>query len=243
MKEGNNGGYANNWLLADIKNNEIASLELGLKNVTLERKKDGYIVGANFPVNEKLIQEETNFDPKDMSVSANARHARWEQLMAENKGKIDVAAAQRFLADHYDTYTEKEEASERTLDGHVDLSPRGMGNCQPPYGTAGAVQNKVADAAMIAKMSFSAHAGHACGKDFKAQAHLQEHPEFNWEQGELRDMDAFPGRRLRQRSRKDSGERWSVDLQFPRQTSLRPAVINPYSVLTCARLQIRLSAY
>jgi len=38
MKEGNNGGYANDWLVADIKNNEIASLELGLKNVTLERK-------------------------------------------------------------------------------------------------------------------------------------------------------------------------------------------------------------
>ncbi len=61
MKEGNNGGYANNWLLADIKNNEIASLELGLKNVTLERKKDGYFVGSNFPVNEKLIREETEF--------------------------------------------------------------------------------------------------------------------------------------------------------------------------------------
>ena len=192
MEQGNNGGYANNWLLADIKNNEIASLELGLKNVTLERKKDGYIVGANFPVDEKLIREETDFNPKDMSASANARHVRWEQLMAENKGKIDVAAAQRFLADHYDTYTKKEEASERTLDGHVDLSPRGMGNWQPPYGNAGAVQNKAADAAMIANMSFTAHAGHACGKNFKAQAHLQEHPEFNWEQGELRDMDAFP---------------------------------------------------
>ena len=57
MKEGNNGGYANNWLLADIKNNEIASLELGLKNVTLEKKTDGYFVGSNFPVNENLIRE------------------------------------------------------------------------------------------------------------------------------------------------------------------------------------------
>jgi len=192
MKEGNNGGYANNWLLADIKNNEIASLELGLKNVILERKKDGYFVGSNFPANEKLIREETNFDPKDMSLSANARHERWEQLMAENKGKIDVAAAQRFLADHYDTYTRKDEASERTLDGHVDLSPRGMQPWQPPYGNAGAVQNKAADAAMVSRMSFTAAAGHACGKNFQAQEHLQAHPEFDWEQGLLRDMDAFP---------------------------------------------------
>ena len=192
MKEGNNGGYANNWLLADVKNNEIASLELGLKNVTLEKTKDGYFVGSNFPVNEKLIREETDFDTKDMSLSANARHVRWEQLMAENKGKIDVAAAQRFLADHYDTYTKKEDADERTLDGHVDLSARGMQPWQPPYGNAGAVQNKAADAAMAARMSFTAAAGHACGKNFKAEEHLREHPEFNWEQGLLRDMDAFP---------------------------------------------------
>jgi len=192
MKEGNNGGYANNWLLADVKNNEIASLELGLKNVTLERKKDGYFVGSNFPVNEKLIHEETDFDSKNLSMSANARHVRWEQLMAENKGKIDVAAAERFLADHYDTFSMKEEANERTLDGHIDLSARGSRPWQPPFGMAGAVQNKAADAAMVTQLSFAAAAGHACGKDFKAQEHLREHPEFSWEQGLLRDMDAFP---------------------------------------------------
>jgi hypothetical protein len=192
MKEGNNGGYANNWLLADIKTNEIASLELGLKNVTLEKKTDGYFVGSNFPVNENLIREETDFDTRDMSLSANARHVRWEQLMAENKGKIDVRAAERFLADHYDTYTKKEEADERTLDGHIDLSPRGSAPWQPPYGNAGAVQNKVADAAMVGRISFAAHAGHACGMNFKADEQLREHPEFGWEQGVLRDMDAYP---------------------------------------------------
>jgi hypothetical protein len=192
MKEGNNGGYANNWLLADVKNNEIASLELGLKNVTLGRKKDGYFVGSNFPVNEKLIREETDFDSKNLSTSANARHVRWEQLMAENKGRIDVAAAKRFLADHYDTFSMKEEASERTLDGHIELSARGSRPWQPPFGIAGAVQNKAADAAMVTQMSFAAAAGHACGKNFKAQEHLREHPEFGWEQGLLRDMDAFP---------------------------------------------------
>ena len=32
--------------------------------------------------------------------------------------------------------------SERSLCGHVDLSPRGMTAWQPPYGVAGTVQNK-----------------------------------------------------------------------------------------------------
>src|SRR5207248_8053590 len=140
MSEGNNGGYANTWLVADRNTNEIASLELGLRNVTLQRTKDGYFVGSNFPVNDKLVSEETEFDPKDMSVSATARRVRWEQLMRENKGKIDVAAGQRFLADHYDTFAKKEDADERSLCGHIDRSPRGSEPWQPAYGIAGAVQ-------------------------------------------------------------------------------------------------------
>src|SRR5438876_10884247 len=64
FKEGNNGGYANDWLIGDTRKNEIASLELGLKNVTLDRKSDGYFAGSNFPVNPKLAAEETNLNLK-----------------------------------------------------------------------------------------------------------------------------------------------------------------------------------
>ena len=190
MKEGNNGGYANDWLVADRKTNEIASLELGLKNVTLDRSTDGYFVGSNFPINEKLAKEETDFAMKDMSNSANARHVRWEQLMSENKGHIDVAMAEKFMGDHYDTYEKVEAPSERTLCGHVDLSPRGLGDWQSPYGPAGAVQNKVADAAMAEKLTLLAHAGHACGLHFKAAQHVAKHPEFKWQKELLRDMDS-----------------------------------------------------
>lgn len=192
MKDGNNGGYANTWLLADARRNEIGRLELGLKNVTLERTQDGYFVGSNFPISEKLIREETDFDPKDLGQSSVARHTRWDQLMAENKGKIDVAAAQRFLADHYDVIEQREDPDERTLDGHVDLSPRGSSGWVGPYATAGAVQNKAADAEMIGKMTLTAAAGHACGKDFKAAEHLTAHPEYDWQKPVQRDMDAYP---------------------------------------------------
>jgi len=192
FKEGNNGGYANDWLLADTKKNEIASLELGLKNVTLERKSDGYFVGSNFPIAPKLAAQETDFNLRDSGLSANARHKRWEQLMQENKGKIDVAAAQKFLADHVDSVTGKDEPSERTLCGHVEMSSRGMGAWQPPYGTAGAVQNKATDSSMARRMTFTAAAGHACGHDFLAAQHLAAHPELAWQQRELRDMKAYP---------------------------------------------------
>jgi hypothetical protein len=190
MAKGNNGGYANNWLVADRKTNEIASLELGLKNVNLRRSKDGYFTGANFPVNDKLAREETNFPVHDLGVSANARRVRWEQLMAEYKGKIDVTAGQRFLADHYDTFAKKTEPSERTLCGHIDLSARGSQPWQPPFGTAGAVHAKVSSAALAEQMSFTAALGHACGIHFKAVEHLRQHPEFAWENQYLKDLNA-----------------------------------------------------
>ncbi len=194
FKEGNNGGYANDWLIADTKKNEIASLELGLKNVTLERKTDGYFVGSNFPIDPRLAAEETDFALTDNANSANARHHRWEQLMSENKGKIDVPMAEKFLADHVDSVTGKTEPSERTLCGHFELSKRasGAGAWQIGYSTAGAAQNKATDSSMTSNMKFVAAAGHACGMDFLAAKHLQEHPEMSWEKPELRDMKAYP---------------------------------------------------
>ena len=196
MKEGNNGGYANTWLVADRKTNEIASLELGLKHVTLQKTKDGFFVGSNFPADPELVRDETDFDVNDKSRSENARHARWLVLMEQNKGKIDVALGQKFLADHFDSYEGKVDASERTLCGHIEASPRGMGTWQPAFAPAGAVQNKVTDAAGAEKMSLTAALGHACGQDFKAQAHLAKHPEFDWMRDILRDMPGRPWTRF-----------------------------------------------
>ena len=192
FKDGNNGGYANDWLIADVRRNEIASLELGLKHVTLERKTDGYFVGSNFPINPQLAAEETDYNVHDMTLSANARHKRWEQLMAEHKGQIDLKMAQAFLGDHVDSVTGKAEPSERTLCGHIDLSARGSGKWMPPFGIAGAVQNKATDATLASRMAFTAAAGHACGMDFDAAGHLKAHPEFAWESPLLRDMKAQP---------------------------------------------------
>ena len=192
MREGNNGGYANNWLMADRKTNEIASLELGLKNVTLRRSRNGYFLGSNRPVNRNLTREETHFDPNDASLSANARRIRWLQLMAEYKGRIDVAAGQKFLSDHFDTFAKKTDPNERSLCGHVDLSPRGMRGWQEPYAAAGAVQAKVSDSAMAEGMSLTASMGHSCGIHFKAADYLARHPEFEWQKPFLRDMDSHP---------------------------------------------------
>jgi hypothetical protein len=65
MGDDNNGAYANDWLVGDTRTGEIAKYELGLKNQKLWRTKDGYFVGSNFPGDEKVIAEETTFNPAD----------------------------------------------------------------------------------------------------------------------------------------------------------------------------------
>jgi hypothetical protein len=190
MKDGNNGGYANDWLIADRNTGEIASLELGLKHVNLWRTKDGYFAGSNYPIDKALARDETDFNLNDTGNSANARHLRWDQLMAENKGRIDIGLGQKFLADHFDTYDKKIEPDERTLCGHIELSARGSKPWQPPFGTAGAVQSKVADATMAEQMSLTASMGHSCGIHFKSAKHLKAHPEFAWEKDVLKNFDS-----------------------------------------------------
>lgn len=193
MRKGNNGGYANAWLVADTNTGEIARLELGLKNVTLERTKDGYFAGTNFPVNPKLAAEETKFKLDDPSLSANARRVRAEEILKASEGKVDVALARRYLSDHHDSYEKKDDApSERSLCGHVDLSPRGMGDWFGPWGPAGTVQSKVADAAMAKRMSLEAAMGHPCGTDYRAAPHLAKTPAYAWTKPLMRDLVAFP---------------------------------------------------
>lgn len=192
MRKGNSGGYANNWLIVDRNSGEIASLELGLKNTILQRTKDGYFVGANFPANEALTKEETTFDVSDRGSSPNARRARWEQLMREHKGKIDLGLARRFLADDFDVIEQKRSPAERSLCGRNDLSPRGMKPWQPEYGPAGAVQNKAADAKLIGTLSLLAAMGPQCGPPFSAGEHLKKYPQFEWQKDVLKDLPARP---------------------------------------------------
>jgi len=193
MLDGNNGGYANDWLLGDRKTGEIAMFELGLKNHRLWRTKDGYFVSSNFPRDPKVLAEETTFDPKNAASSPNARRTRWEELMDENKGKIDVAAAERFLGDHHDVIDHANHADERTLCGHTDATARGIPEWDwGAFYPGGAVQGKATDSSLAGAMSLWARAGHPCGEDFLAKPFLAAHPEYAWAAPILRDMKAGP---------------------------------------------------
>ncbi len=194
IKEGNNGGYANDWLIGDRKTGEIAYLELGLKNTPLWRTKDGYFVSSNFARDPELIKNETDgFKLNDLSYSPNARRVTWEERMAENKGRIDIKMAEKFLADHYDSYTGKVEADDRSLCGHVDRAKLGVPQWNwGPYFPGGSVTGKVTDSDLAGKMSLVAHAGHPCGEDFLARPFLAAHPEYGYLKPVLKDMISGP---------------------------------------------------
>ena len=193
MLKGNNGGYANDWLLGDRKTGEIAQFELGLKAWKLWRTKNGYYVGANFVSDPKVMKLETTFNPNDPSISPNARHVRWDELMKEYKGRIDPALAEKFESDTYDAYTKKEGADLRTLCGEGEKDSAGEpGWGVKPFDPMGAVQGKVIDSEMAKDMRLIAHAGHPDGDNFYAKPFLAAHPQYDWQAPELRDMLSGP---------------------------------------------------
>lgn len=191
MKEGNNGGYANAWLIGDINTNEIARLELGLKYVGFEKKKDGFFVGSNVAEDLRILRFETRSSELDIKSSSVARRVRWKQLMKQNAGKINLEMGKDFEADHYDTYLDSNTPDIRTLCSHPDLDPDPYG-VDVPYSPWGTLDGKVVDSKMAKQMSFVARWGSACGMPFDAKAFLEKHQQFDWMNDLLKDRPAQP---------------------------------------------------
>jgi hypothetical protein len=101
LKKDNNGLYTNEWLLADVKTNEIAMFELGTKQTRLFRSSKnewfgdtpGFYWGCN---NTKDVHVELETLASLDSRPANAvfhpsdRDKTWLRLYHEHKGKIDA---------------------------------------------------------------------------------------------------------------------------------------------------------
>lgn len=189
MKEGNNGGYANAWLIGDVNTNEIARLELGLRYVGFERTKNGYYAGSNIAENLKVRRFETEESETDIRLSGVARRVRWKELMKQYAGKITLDVAKGFEADHYDPYLHTLQPGARTLCAHCD---RDSLDPELPFEPWGTIDAKVVDSKMAKAMSFAARWGSGCGAPFDAAAFLRAHPQFDWTEGILRSWGSNP---------------------------------------------------
>jgi hypothetical protein len=101
LKKANNGLYTNEWLLADIKTNEIAMFELGTAKSKLYRSSknewfggtEGFYWGCN---NVKDLQVRLETIPSVKGRPANViwrpsdRDKVWLRLYQQHKGKIDA---------------------------------------------------------------------------------------------------------------------------------------------------------
>lgn len=100
LLDGNNGLYTNEWLLGDIKTNEVAAFELGTAKSKLWRSgKDewvgghkGFYWGCN-NARDLEVRKETHpsmFDrPANLTFRPSDRDCKWLELFDKSMGKVD----------------------------------------------------------------------------------------------------------------------------------------------------------
>ena len=191
MDTDENGGYANMWLIGDIKTGEIADYEQGLIYQDLKRKNDGWFFGDNAPDDPRIRNvESSDTGYNDVRQQTGARRVRWPQLLTQHEGKIDAEIGQVMLADTFDPYLGYINPSSRTICSHYDVDPmyyvsdpNAVWNI--PFYPAGSVDGKVTTAAMAEEMSMWGIFGRADGAPFDAAEFLRLHPQWNWQEGYL----------------------------------------------------------
>ncbi len=160
LSEKNNGLYSNEWLIGDLKTNEIAMFELGTKASKLWRSSKnewfegtkGFYWGNNNAKDLAVRVEATPIDPEEkpekVEWEADERDKAWLKFYKAHAGKIDAAAAKKALS-------EKPLAADTALDA------------------------KYATAEMAAKLSSHAMYGPPHGRPWKpTKEQLRDHPEI-----------------------------------------------------------------
>ena len=103
--EKNNGLMANDWLMGDTKTGEIASLELALGHHGLTTTKNGFLWSCNNAKNDKVRWTLNSFTRLGIlgriirrDFKPTGRDRKFEELLTEYNGKIDVDIAKKILA-------------------------------------------------------------------------------------------------------------------------------------------------
>ncbi len=197
IKTGNNGGYANTWLVGDTTTNEIAKIELGLKNVAFYRSMDGYYDGVNYVDDSKMIRDECGPSLWDMlsgtwprklagGNACSARRLRWFSLLDQNKGLVDAENSKEFLADQIDPLTGQFSPGEKVLMCRMEIQ-------LPPWNLPyGAGDGKVVTSELADKMSFWARMDHPDGSTYSWDQFFVDNPQYAWQKPYLRELRDNP---------------------------------------------------
>jgi len=201
LQKRNSGDYACSWMFGDTRGkHRIMRVELGLNYVNVETTRDGVFLGFNSAYDERIrnIECSSSMSDKanhatgsgmidgasgfrDVSSSIGNRRVQLEKLTEKYRGRIDTDVMKRIMADHYDNHLGKTAANSRTVCKHAYESGAGVGSGGgegAPYKPVGAYDTKIADSALIRRMSFLAHWGPPCGTPFSVKEHMKKHPEW-----------------------------------------------------------------
>ena len=193
MKEGNNGGYANNWLVADRKTNEIASLELGLKNVTLQAHAGRLFRGLQLPGRRETDARRDRFRPEESERQRQRAPRALAAADGAEQGQDRRARGRSVFWPTISTPTRTKWiptsarcAATSTCRRAARCRGRGLtrrwARCNP----------RCRMPPWPKRMTLRASLGHSCGIGFKAAGHLRKHTEFAWQRPRLRDMPSRP---------------------------------------------------
>lgn len=184
LVNGDSGDYANSWLIGDIKTNEIARIELGLKFHSVSRTTNGFLIGFNAPYDPRIRNiDVVNSGFYDIRRHQGARRVRLTQLMTKYKGKLNTEIAKKIISDHYDVYLKKDNnPCSRTVCSHYDLDKReymSQSDRPVPYAPHGALDGMICDTKMAEKMTFLGRFGNSCGTPFSKEKYCKEHIQFS----------------------------------------------------------------
>lgn len=182
MLSNNNGAYANDYLLGDAKSGQIAEFELGTYHYNYTRTFNGFIGSSNYPISPGIVYEDKGiYTMNDPSSDGDARHIRWQQLAAQNYGKIDVQLGEKMLGDTYDTYLNKQ-----TNGTCITICGHGEECCA----SGGAVDGKVTSSSLVRNMQSYWIFGRPDGSAFSAHDFLAKCPKRAWMSKYIQDMPA-----------------------------------------------------
>lgn len=146
LSEKNNGLYANEWLIGDLKTNEIAMFELGTKATKLWRSSKnewfegtkGFYWGNNNAKDLAVRVEALPADPAErpdkVEWEADDRDKAWLAFYKDYAGKIDGPAARSALTSEVLAQTTSLDAKYTTAELAAKLQSRAMYG--PPHGKA-----------------------------------------------------------------------------------------------------------
>ena len=198
MKKGNNGGYANAWLLGERQHPGDRAARARFEVCPSGEEKGGLLY--------RLQRRRRPQDPAVRDQSARDRYPPFLRCPAgsleaahgaEYAGKIDLEQAKAFEADHFDCYLQKDRPGGRCLCGHDDLDLETY-SMRIPFMPMGTIDGKVVDARMAKRMSFAARWGPRAVPPLTRKHFSQPHPQFDWMRGILKSRPSRPWTEFRE---------------------------------------------